>query len=228
MNDNNYKSVFEVLIHTKNWIYQEQRFKLRQNKTFYNKSNDQNKKLETPLANLQEQVRNCTKCSLAKTRRQVVFGIGNSKSSLMLVGEAPGHDEDVKGLPFVGQAGQLLDKMLKAININREDIFICNVIKCRPPNNRTPYESEISFCSYYLDKQIEIINPDIIFTMGNIATQYILKIKTGISRLRGKRYNLDSRIILPSYHPSALLHNSDLKRHAWNDLKLLKLLLQRL
>ncbi len=182
----------------------------------------------TKLSVVHQDVQSCQKCPLGQSRHQTVFADGNPNSSIMLIGEAPGSEEDRLGLPFVGKAGQLLDKMLGSIDLDRDKVYICNVLKCRPPGNRNPNDQEIENCSPYLEQQIQMVNPKIIVTLGNFATRFILKVETGISRLRGKTYQLDGRIILPTYHPSALLHNNQLKRPAWNDLKLLKSLILKL
>ncbi len=180
-------------------------------------SNDENSFNE-----LREKVNKCIKCRLFKTRKKVVFGSGTPHTKIMIIGEAPGRDEDLQGAPFVGKAGQLLTKMLEAIDIKREDVFICNILKCRPPNNRNPLTDEIETCTPYLNQQIQLISPEIIVTLGKFASTYILQSEVGIMKLRGKSYEKDGRTIVPIFHPSALLRNDSLKRPTWEDLKMLK------
>ncbi len=217
-----------ILADFKNWVYQETRFEVDSN-------DDPGFTLDgtqpgglPELSVIHQEVKTCQKCPLGQSRNKTVFADGNPNSPIMLIGEAPGSEEDRLGLPFVGNAGKLLDKMLHSIDLNREKVYICNVLKCRPPSNRNPNDQEIENCSPYLEQQIQLVNPKIIVTLGNFATQFILKVETGISRLRGKTYHLEGRIIVPTYHPSALLHNNHLKRPAWNDLKLLKSLILKL
>ncbi|MDH4128299.1 MAG: uracil-DNA glycosylase [Spirochaetota bacterium] len=239
LNKNNFTedltyNLLTILTDVKNMFYGENRFKVACYDTPKN-NNNENQAVNEPIINaktlkindLMDKVKLCRKCLLSETRTQTVFGSGNFDSKVMIIGEAPGYDEDKQGFPFVGKAGQLLDKMLKAIDLTRDDVFICNILKCRPPNNRNPNDDEIKNCTSYLNEQINLINPKIIFTLGNFATQFILKDNRGITQLRGKTYNLDNRIILPTFHPSALLQNQNLKRPAWHDLKLLKLLLKK-
>lgn len=222
--------LLQELNQLKNYLYQENRFQIIKSEGVVQKAAPL--KIEhspqSPITELKEQVSQCTHCSLSQTRTQTVFSSGNDKSPLMIIGEAPGADEDKQGLPFVGSAGQLLNKMLKAIDLERDDVYVCNVLKCRPPGNRNPNEDEVQLCSPYLKKQIELVNPKIILTLGNFATKFILNTPQGISKLRGKSYSIDNRIVIPTYHPSALLHNESLKRPAWYDLKYLKLTLEKL
>lgn len=179
---------------------------------------------------LQEASSTCTGCSLSRTRKNVVFGSGPSDATIMLIGEAPGQQEDEQGVPFIGRAGNLLDKMLKAINLDRKNIYITNTIKCRPPNNRDPTNSEVQACSSYLDKQIELINPRVIVTTGLVATKRLLgqqDIKMGA--VRGKlqdSYKYKGRKIFPIYHPAYLLRNPSSKIQAWEDLKQLQTILE--
>ncbi|HEO66204.1 MAG TPA: uracil-DNA glycosylase [Spirochaetes bacterium] len=217
-----------ILADFKNWVYQESRFEIHSNDDPGFSLNDTQSGGLPELSVIHQKVKTCQKCPLGQSRNKAVFADGNPNSPIMLIGEAPGSEEDRLGLPFVGNAGKLLDKMLHSIDLNREKVYICNVLKCRPPGNRNPNDQEIENCSPYLEQQIQMVNPKIIMTLGNFATQFILKVETGISRLRGKTYQLDGRIILPTYHPSALLHNNQLKRPAWNDLKLLKSLILKL
>jgi len=147
----------------------------------------------------------CTKCRLAQGRTQVVFGVGSANSDLMFIGEGPGYHEDKQGEPFVGAAGQLLNRMLQEIGIRRADVYICNVIKCRPPGNRDPLPDEIDACSPYLREQIELVDPRIIVTLGNFATRYVLNRQASISRVRGQRFPWDGRTVIPTFHPAAVL-----------------------
>src|SRR5580765_4359589 len=148
----------------------------------------------------------CPRCRLAETRTQVVFGVGDPDADLMFIGEAPGYHEDKQGEPFVGAAGQLLTKMLGEIGLRREDVYIANVVKCRPPGNRDPLPDEIDACKPYLDGQIRSIDPRVIVTLGNFATRFILDRPASISRVRGQRFEIGGRIVLPTFHPAAILH----------------------
>lgn len=174
------------------------------------------------LITLRQEVVTCTKCDeLAGTRRQVVFGSGSAKARLMFVGEAPGFEEDVQGLPFVGKAGQLLTRILEAMGLTRNDVFIANVLKCRPPGNRNPLPDEIMNCQPYLAKQIEIIQPKVICALGNFAAQVLLKTEKSISALRGTFYDYQGIKVLPTFHPAYLLRNPGEKRKVWEDMKLI-------
>jgi len=169
----------------------------------------------------------CKKCELAGGRTNVVFGTGNPSAALMFIGEAPGRNEDLEGIPFVGRAGRLLDKILEAAGIERGDVYIGNIIKCRPPNNRTPMTSEIEACSPYLARQIELIAPRIICTLGLPATQTLLGLRGSMGSLRGKMY-LDRDIrIIPTYHPAAALRDPKYKRPLWEDFQFVKQELDR-
>jgi len=160
------------------------------------------------LQELSAEAKKCHKCPLAKTRMNVVFGVGNESAELMLVGEAPGYYEDRQGEPFVGAAGHLLDELLGSIGLRREEIYIANVLKCRPPQNRDPLPEEIEVCKPFLLKQIEIIKPKVICTLGNFATRVLLQENVNISRVRGKPFFLSNYVIFPLYHPAAALHAS--------------------
>jgi uracil-DNA glycosylase len=164
----------------------------------------------------------CEKCELANGRTNIVFGVGNPRARLMFVGEAPGRDEDLQGVPFVGRAGQLLDKILEAAEIERDDVYIANIIKCRPPNNRTPLTNEIEACMPYLGKQVAIIRPRIICTLGLPATQTILGIRGSMGSLRGKVYVDGDVKVIPTYHPAAALRDPRYKRPIWDDIRLVK------
>jgi uracil-DNA glycosylase len=168
---------------------------------------------------IKSQVLNCQKCSLSKTRKNVVFGEGNTKARLMFVGEAPGYDEDIQGKPFVGKAGMLLTKIIEAMGFKREDVYICNILKCRPPQNRNPLPEEIALCIDYLNAQIEYVKPEIICGLGKFASRTLLKTDVPITRLRGKWHDLNGIKFMPTYHPAYLLHNPGDKRLVWEDMK---------
>ena len=148
----------------------------------------------------------CVACRLAQGRTQVVYGVGNSDADLLFIGEGPGYHEDKQGEPFVGAAGQLLNRMLAEIGTRREDVYIANVVKCRPPGNRDPLPDEIESCSPWLAEQVGLIDPHIIVTLGNFATRYVLERPTSISRVRGQRFNWRGRTVIPTFHPAAVLH----------------------
>ena len=168
----------------------------------------------------------CMRCKLATLgRKQVVFGVGNADANLMFVGEAPGADEDIQGIPFVGRAGQLLTKMIEAINLRRDDVYIANVIKCRPPGNRNPEPDEIATCEPFLFQQIAAINPKVIVALGSFAAKTLLRSEESISRLRGRIYDFRGAKLIPTFHPSFLLRSPDRKRDAWEDLKKARALL---
>lgn len=175
------------------------------------------------LLQLREKVLSCTLCGeLCRTRKSVVFGSGNVKARLMFVGEAPGYEEDQQGLPFVGPAGQLLTKIIESIGLSRQDVFIANVLKCRPPQNRQPKPDEILNCEPYLKQQIELINPQIICALGTFAAQTLLKRGESISRLRGHFIDWDGRRVMCTFHPAYLLRNPEDKRKVWEDMKMIK------
>jgi uracil-DNA glycosylase family 4 len=158
------------------------------------------------LDELEAEASACTRCRLAKGRTQVVFGVGNPRAGLMFIGEGPGYHEDKQGEPFVGAAGQLLTRLLSEIGLRREDVYICNVVKCRPPGNRDPLADEIEACRPYLVGQLENIRPRVIVTLGNFATRVILDRQVSISRVRGQRFTIDGRTVIPTFHPAAVLH----------------------
>jgi uracil-DNA glycosylase len=180
------------------------------------------------LDEIRNEVSSCTKCSLHKSRKNTVFGTGSDKMKLVIIGEAPGADEDETGEPFVGRAGQLLTKMLSAIGIEREDVYICNVLKCRPPNNRDPLPEEIDMCSLYLDGQLDILKPSYILALGRIAATRLLKKQLTMKEFRENSYEYRGIPVIVTYHPSALLRNPAWKYPAWDDLKRLKQLLDDL
>ena len=169
---------------------------------------------------LQAEVADCTKCALCTTRTQTVFGSGNKQADWMLVGEAPGQHEDEQGLPFVGNAGLLLTEMLRAIGLTREEVFITNILKCRPPNNRDPLAGEVESCHDYLQRQQKLIQPKIILAVGRIAAQTLLKTGEPLSRLRGKVHIFNNTPVVVVYHPAYLLRSLPEKRKAWLDLQL--------
>ena len=171
---------------------------------------------------VKEELKDCKRCKLYKERNHIVFGEGNEDARLMLIGEAPGHEEDLQGRPFVGAAGHLLDNMLKAINLSRREVYIANIVKCRPPQNRKPERDEIEACKPFLLKQIDIIKPSIICTLGSIATQTLLETKTPITKLRGHIYDFSGIKLIPTFHPAYLLRNPYQKKGAWEDLKLIE------
>ena len=170
---------------------------------------------------LKQTVASCTLCDLHRTRTQTVFGVGHPAADWLIIGEAPGADEDRVGEPFVGRAGQLLTNMLRAIGLAREEVFIANMLKCRPPNNRDPQQHELASCRPYLRQQIEFIQPKIILAVGRIAAQSLLNTDTPIGRMRGKKYTYeDTEIpVVATYHPAYLLRSPQQKRKAWEDLK---------
>jgi DNA polymerase len=169
---------------------------------------------------LADAVRECRLCGLCETRTQTVFGVGNRQARLMVIGEAPGAEEDRQGEPFVGRAGILLNAMLRAAGFGRDEVFIANVLKCRPPNNRDPSDEEASRCLPYLRRQIELVDPDVILCVGRIAAQRLLDTETPIGKLRGRVHELDGRPVVVTYHPAYLLRSPGEKRKSWDDLKL--------
>ena len=171
------------------------------------------------LEEIRRDLGDCRRCKLHRTRHTLVFGEGNEKAKLMLIGEGPGYDEDVQGRPFVGKAGQLLTKILQSIHFQREEVYITNIIKCRPPQNRNPEPGEIECCHPFLLKQISAIQPQIICALGTFAAQTLLKTDTKISALRGRFYDLAGMKVLPTYHPAYLLRNPERKREVWEDMK---------
>lgn len=171
------------------------------------------------LDSLRGEVMKCRNCSLHKTRRNVVFGSGSARAKLMFVGEAPGEDEDIQGLPFVGRAGQLLTKIIEAMEFKREDVYIANILKCRPPNNRPPLPAEIVECAEFVKRQIKFIKPRVICTLGKFASQTLLKTEAPISALRGKFREYEGVKVMPTFHPAYLLRNPNDKKLVWDDMK---------
>ncbi len=164
---------------------------------------------------------NCPHCTTTTGFTQTVFGVGNSNADLMFIGEAPGSEEDVQGIPFVGAAGQKLNQIIEAIGMNREDVYIANVLKSRPPNNRTPLPTEVAACGPYLQQQIDCIQPLVIVTLGSPATKYILQTETGITKLRGSWGDYKGIPVMPTYHPAYLLRNytKETRQEVWSDIK---------
>ncbi|OPY71720.1 MAG: Uracil DNA glycosylase superfamily protein [Syntrophorhabdus sp. PtaU1.Bin058] len=179
------------------------------------------------ILKLRKEVRQCMKCALAATRRNVVFGEGDVNAQLVFVGEAPGEEEDIQGRPFVGRAGKLLDQLIERIGLGRGDVYICNVLKCRPPGNRDPEEQEREACKGYLFTQLELINPKIICTLGRHAYNTLLGVDERITRVRGVLTSYHGIPLLPTYHPSFLLRNQDKIKEAWEDMEKLKQLLRK-
>ena len=178
------------------------------------------------LAAVRTDIGDCTRCKLhALGRKQIVFGAGSPNADLMFVGEAPGADEDIQGIPFVGRAGQLLTKIIEAIGLRRDDVYIANVIKCRPPQNRNPEPDEVETCEPFLFQQIDIIKPKVIVALGKFGAQTLLRTLDPISRLRGRVYDYRGAKLIPTFHPAYLLRNPSSKREVWEDMKLVRTLL---
>jgi DNA polymerase len=180
------------------------------------------------LEDLNRAICTCMKCPLGESRTKFVFGVGNPAATLMLVGEAPGADEDLQGEPFVGRAGQLLNKILEAIRFQRSDVYICNILKCRPPNNRTPQIEEVEQCLPYLKKQVELVKPKVILCLGLVAAEHLLGTRESLGRLRGRELSYEGIPVMVTYHPAALLRNPNWKRPAWEDVQQLRKLHDRL
>lgn len=170
----------------------------------------------------------CQRCKLAPTRTNIVFGSGNPHAELVFVGEAPGFDEDQQGLPFVGRAGQLLTKIIESIGIKRDDVYICNVLKCRPPDNRNPEPDEVASCNLFMRRQLAAIRPKVVCCLGTFAAQTVLQIAAPISKLRGKFFDMDGMRVIATFHPAYLLRSPDKKREVWEDMKQIRAELFRL
>ena len=181
-------------------------------------------------AQLQNSVAHCTLCELHESRTQTVFGVGDEHADWMIIGEAPGAEEDKQGEPFVGRAGKLLNNMLIAVGLSREKVFIANILKCRPPNNRDPKTEEVIQCENYLKQQIELVQPKIILTLGRVAAQNLLKVDTPIGRMRGNEYFYSEKNIpvIVTYHPAYLLRSPKEKQKSWNDLLTAKKLYEQM
>lgn len=172
-----------------------------------------------PFEPLVKKVAECKKCQLFKSRQNIVFGEGNISAELMFIGEGPGAEEDKQGRPFVGRAGQLLTKMIRAMGFKREDVYIANIVKCRPPDNRTPFKEEALSCIDYLMEQIKIVSPKVIICLGSVAATYLLNIEKNISKLRGEIVDFNGIKVMPTFHPAYLLRNPSKKKETWEDLK---------
>ena len=191
--------------------------------TVSNHSND----YESDLNSFNNQINQCQKCSLGGRRNNFVFGVGDPNASLLLVGEAPGEQEDIKGEPFVGRAGKLLDKILLAINRSREkDVYICNVLKCRPPENRNPLPNEVKECEPYLIHQINLIKPKLIVALGRVAGMTLLNVDNSLKSMRGIIHDYNGTPLIVTYHPAALLRNSNWKPEAWKDFKWIRSIIE--
>lgn len=177
---------------------------------------------ESSVLSLEETILNCQKCPLAQTRTHAVPGEGDLNAELMFIGEAPGRDEDMQGRPFVGRAGQLLTKIIHAMKFQRDEVYITNIVKCRPPGNKNPQGIEIASCKDYLLAQIELINPKVIVTLGKVAADFFIRSSLGITALRGDFYDFDNIKVMPTFHPSYLIRNEgnkNLKKMVWEDMK---------
>jgi len=177
------------------------------------------KSKDSRILSLKNKILHCQKCPLSKTRETVVFGEGSPNAKLMFIGEAPGREEDVQGRPFVGEAGMLLTKIINAMGLKREDVYICNILKCRPPKNRNPLPEEISFCIDHLYEQIKCIEPEVICGLGKFASQTLLNTQTSITKLRGNWYKFKGIKFMPTFHPAYLLRNPRDKTSVWQDMK---------
>jgi uracil-DNA glycosylase len=171
------------------------------------------------LERIRQDIGDCTRCKLHKARTNIVFGVGSPKAELVFVGEGPGHDEDVQGEPFVGRAGKLLTQMIEAMGLRRQDVYICNVVKCRPPENRLPERDEIEICSPFLTRQLDVISPKVICCLGACSAQTLLATNQGISRFRGEWFDYRGAKLIATYHPAYLLRNPNAKGEVWKDLQ---------
>lgn len=176
----------------------------------------------TLLNELSAEIGDCHLCVLGDKRTNIVYGVGNPEAKLVFIGEAPGSDEDQQGIPFIGRAGKLLTKIIEAMNLRREDVYICNIIKCRPPENRDPLPDEILACEPFLVKQLAIIKPKAICALGKFAAQTLLKTETPISTLRGEFHDYNGIPLMPTYHPAYLMRNPKMKKAVWEDIKVLQ------
>ncbi len=197
----------------------EEKLSLHQNEPWHNAKS---------LKELEALINNCQKCALGATRIKFVFGVGDPHAKVMVIGEAPGADEDASGEPFVGRAGQLLNKMLAAVEFKREEVFIANILKSRPPNNRDPKPEEVAACEPYLWKQISLIQPKLILCLGRIAGTNLLKLNESLGKMRNQDYNFCGIPVVVTYHPAALMRNPDWKHGAWEDLKRLRRMYEEL
>jgi DNA polymerase len=226
MKNAEYEKMLEVFALTKNFIRQQidlgfnEVYAPRKPKTITTKKEETF--VASSLEDFYQQIKNCTKCRLGYNRNKFVFGVGNPEAKLMFIGEGPGREEDLQGEPFVGAAGKLLDNMLNAINLSREEVYIANMVKCRPPENRDPAPDEIGTCRPYLLHQIKMIQPLIICALGRISAQALLDTKSPLNQLRGKFHDFMGIKFLVTYHPAALLRYISYKKFAWEDLKFLR------
>ena len=177
------------------------------------------------LESVQAELGDCTRCVLHEKRTKLVFGVGNPNAELMFIGEGPGFEEDRQGIPFVGPAGQLLTKIINAIDLKRDDVYIANVVKCRPPRNRDPEPEEVAECRPFLNRQVDAIKPKVICALGRIAAQNLLETEEGITRIRGRIFSYRGAKLVPTFHPAYLLRNAEKKRECWEDMKLIRRLL---
>jgi DNA polymerase len=183
---------------------------------------------ELTLGDVKKELGDCQRCSLGRVRTNIVFGEGNPKAEIVFVGEAPGGDEDIQGRPFVGRAGQLLTRIIAAMGLKRDDVYICNILKCRPPGNRNPRPEEIAACEPFLIRQLEAINPRVICALGTVAARTLLKTDVPITVLRGKFHSYHGIQLMPTYHPAYLLRNAGAKKQVWEDVqKIMKALPQQ-
>ena len=226
MKNDEYEKMLEAFALTKNFIqqqidlgFEEVYTKVKIRKSMAKK---EDRSITTSLDEFCQQIKNCKKCHLGYTRTNFVFGVGNPEAKLMFIGEAPGREEDLQGEPFVGAAGQLLDRMLAAIHMKREEVFIANMLKCRPPENRDPLPDEMETCKPYLFHQIKLIQPKIICALGRISAQALLQTKSPLNQLRGKFHDFNGIKFLVTYHPAALLRYQTYKKFAWEDLQFLR------
>ena len=180
------------------------------------------------LESIRTELGDCQRCKLAPKRTNIVFGSGNPNAELVFVGEAPGFDEDRQGLPLVGRAGQLLTKIIESIDLKREDVYICNVLKCRPPDNRNPEPDEVASCNPFLKKQLAAVRPKIVCCLGTFAAQTVLQTAMSIGKLRGKFFDMDGMRVIATFHPAYLLRSPDKKREVWEDMKQIRAELFRL
>ena len=178
------------------------------------------------LGLVREELGDCTRCKLHAGRTTLVFGVGNPDADLMFVGEAPGRDEDLQGVPFVGRAGQLLTKIIESIDLHRDDVYIANVIKCRPPDNRNPAPDEVQTCEPFLFAQVDAIRPRVIVALGSFAARALLKSEDAISKLRGRVFDYRGAQLIPTFHPAYLLRSPDRKREVWEDMKKVRAILR--
>ena len=195
---------------------------LEENLKFFMQLGIESTFVESLAPSIEERILHCHRCPLSESRTKAVPGEGNHDADLMFVGEGPGRDEDLQGRPFVGRAGQLLTKIVKAMDYEREDVYITNVVKCRPPNNREPNPREIEECKGYLLEQIDLINPRVIVTLGNVAAHFFIPSRSGVTTLRGDFYPFNDILVMPTFHPSYLVRNEgnrQLRKMVWEDMK---------